>query len=202
MKDLKDPREWQSPRIHVMGASGSGVTTLGRTLADRLAVAHMDTDDFYWLPSDPPYQCKRPVTDRLRLLHEALKAANGGWALSGSLDGWGDPFVPLFELVVFLLVPTDVRLQRLREREWLRYGQEALAYGGLLYEQHRAFLHWAAAYDDGTQDGRSRPRHEAWLARLPCPILRLEGVLSVEEMVRRILDPEDAIKRRSWRRVD
>jgi hypothetical protein len=29
-------------RIHVMGASGSGVTTLGRTLADRLALPHQN----------------------------------------------------------------------------------------------------------------------------------------------------------------
>jgi hypothetical protein len=51
---------------------------------------------------------KRPVADRLRLLREALRNVNGPWVLSGSLDGWGDSLIPLFELVVFLLVPTNV----------------------------------------------------------------------------------------------
>jgi adenylate kinase family enzyme len=194
---MKIPPETPSRRIHVMGASGSGVTTLGRALAQRLAVAHLDTDDFYWLPSDPPYQHKREIPARLQLLRAALSRARGRWVLSGSLDGWGDPLVPLFDLVVFLLVPTDVRVRRLRERELVRYGQEALAPGGLLHEQHHAFLQWAAAYDDATQEGRSRPRHEAWLAGLPCPVLRVEGALSVEEMMSWLLDHEALIRKGS-----
>jgi adenylate kinase family enzyme len=43
-------------RIHVMGASGSGVTTLGRALADALAFPHYGTDDYFWLPTTPPYR--------------------------------------------------------------------------------------------------------------------------------------------------
>ena len=42
-------------RIHIMGASGAGVTTLGRALADTLGLPHHDTDDYYWRPTDPPY---------------------------------------------------------------------------------------------------------------------------------------------------
>jgi adenylate kinase family enzyme len=33
-------------RIHIMGASGAGVTSLGRALADALAIPHHDTDDY------------------------------------------------------------------------------------------------------------------------------------------------------------
>ena len=120
-------------RVHVTGASGAGVTTLGRALADRLSVPHFDTDDFYWLPSEPPFQHKRDSPDRLRLLGEALGRTTGGWVLSGSLDGWGDPLTPTFDLVVFLLVPTGERLDRLRRRERQRYGEEALEPGGRLH---------------------------------------------------------------------
>ena len=41
-------------RIHVFGASGAGVTTLGRALADALGTPHHDTDDYFWLPTTPP----------------------------------------------------------------------------------------------------------------------------------------------------
>ena len=41
-------------RIHILGASGSGTTTLGRALAARLQCPHFDTDDCFWLPTDPP----------------------------------------------------------------------------------------------------------------------------------------------------
>ena len=34
-------------RIHLFGASGSGTTTLGVALAERLAIAHFDSDNFY-----------------------------------------------------------------------------------------------------------------------------------------------------------
>jgi adenylate kinase family enzyme len=35
-------------RICVFGASGSGMTTLGRALASDLELAFLDSDDFFW----------------------------------------------------------------------------------------------------------------------------------------------------------
>jgi adenylate kinase family enzyme len=177
-------------RVHVSGASGAGVTTFGRALAHRLEVPHLDTDDFYWQPSDPPFRRERELPERLDLLRHALSRSRGAWVLSGSLDGWGDPLVPLVDLVVFLLVPTEVRLARLRARERQRYGDEALAPEGRLHEQAATFLAWAAAYEEGTREERSRPRHERWLARLSCPVIRIEGVLSTGAMLRRVLGGE------------
>src|SRR5438128_874343 len=42
-------------RLHILGASGSGTTTLGRALAEGLQCPHFDTDDYFWLPTDPPF---------------------------------------------------------------------------------------------------------------------------------------------------
>ena len=72
-------------RLHIMGASGAGVTTLGRALADTLGLPHHDTDDYYWRPTDPPYRETRSIPDRLRLMHE-LFLPRPSWVLSGSLD--------------------------------------------------------------------------------------------------------------------
>ena len=173
-------------RLHITGASGSGTTTLGRALADETGAVHLDTDEFYWLPSDPPFQQKRPEPDRLAMLEEAMVRA-GRWVLSGSLMRWGDPLIPRFDLVVFLTIPPALRLERLQAREAERYGAEALAPGGALHAAHHAFLDWAEAYDIGARVSRSRQAHEAWLARLPCPVLRIEGDTTVEDRVRRVL---------------
>jgi adenylate kinase family enzyme len=35
-------------RILITGASGAGVTSLGRALADALTISHHDTDDYFW----------------------------------------------------------------------------------------------------------------------------------------------------------
>jgi hypothetical protein len=116
----------KSRRIHITGASGAGVTTLGRALADALAVAHHDTDDYFWQPTSPPYQHARKKADRLRLIQEIFLGRDG-WVLSGSLDGWGDPLIPYFDLVVFLHTAQTFRLNRLRAREATRFGADAVA---------------------------------------------------------------------------
>lgn len=174
-------------RIHVTGASGSGVTTLGRALAARLGLPHFDTDDFYWLPSDPPFQERRAPAERLERLSAALAACGGGWVLSGSLDCWGDSLKALFDRVVFLSTPTEIRIRRLKKRERRRFGPAALAPGGAMHAQHQAFLDWAAAYESGWMSGRSRPRHEGWLATLNCPVIRLDGTRRVADMVDAVL---------------
>jgi adenylate kinase family enzyme len=90
------------------------------------------------------------------------------------------------KLVVFLLVPTEVRLARLRAREIERYGHEAIAAGGKLHQAHVEFLDWAERYDTGGVETRSRTLHEAWLARLPGAVLRLEDNQSVADQLAQI----------------
>jgi adenylate kinase family enzyme len=172
-------------RIHIVGASGSGTSSLAAELAGRYGHRHLDTDDFYWLRTDPPFREKRPPEERLASLRTTFQEAKR-WVLSGSLCGWGDPLILEFELVVFLLVPTPVRLARLRAREIERYGRQAIAPGGALHEAHVEFLEWAGRYDTGDPEMRSRAMHEAWLAALPCSVVRLEGDVSIVEQRERI----------------
>ena len=168
-----------------MGASGAGVTTLGRALADRLAVPHHDTDDYYWRLTAPPYREKRPAAERLRLMEE-LFVGRLDWILIGSLDGWGDPIVPYFDLVVFLNAPTAVRLERLRDREARHFGADAVAPGGWRHPETEEFVEWASHYDDGSREGRNLARHQAWLETMTCPVLRLDGTRLTGDLVEEV----------------
>ncbi|HEX3465286.1 MAG TPA: AAA family ATPase [Candidatus Elarobacter sp.] len=172
--------------IHVMGAAGCGKTTLGKALAQCTGYRHVDTDDIYWLPSTPPFEKKRDVDDRIRRLAEVLQEPHG-MILTGSITGWGDDLLQYLDGVVFMTAPTAVRVERLAARELERYGYEMYA-DPALREGSEAFLRWAAAYDEGTERGRSRSRDEAWLDRITIPVLRLDGRLSVERQVRTVLD--------------
>jgi adenylate kinase family enzyme len=172
-------------RIHIFGAAGCGSSTLGWALARRLGFRHLDSDDFHWRPTTPPFQKKRPKLERLHLLSEAT-ASSHQWVLSGSVAGWGDALIPSFDLVVFLYVPTEVRLARLQRREQARFGA-ALDPSGAMHDQHQAFLRWAAGYDPGLSGGRTLRADAAWLGYLPCPLMVLIGEDKAEEQIDRVL---------------
>ena len=173
-------------RIHIFGASGSGATTLGRVLSERLGAPAFDSDDYFWIPTDPPYVHKRPPDERERLLRGDLAPA-GNWILSGSMLMWGLAVAPPYTHLVYLWVPPEIRLARLAARERARFGAKILP-GGPMFEEHQGFLAWAAAYDSAGPEQRSRALHGEWLATQATPTLRIEGDTTVEERVARVLE--------------
>ncbi len=177
--------ERRKHRIHIFGASGSGTSTLGRALADRLSARFFDADDYYWQQTDPPYILKHPPEARVHKLLSDMDGADE-WVLSGSVVSWGDVFVPLFTSAVFVTLPQDVRLKRLREREKERYGKRIDA-GGDMYRASQAFLEWAALYDTAGPETRSLVMHEKWIRRLECPVIRVQSLASTEELVNKVI---------------
>lgn len=159
-----------------MGASGSGTTTLGRALADHWSVPHADADDYFWVPTAPPYVEKRPEDARRALMREVF-VPREGWVLSGSMIGWGESIVAERDAVVFLTLDPRERLRRLEAREvHRRAGQD---FDEAAWSD---FLDWAKGYDDPAFDGRSRAAHEAWLDQLDLPVLRLGSERPIAEL--------------------
>ena len=164
--------------IHIFGASGSGTTTLGKKIAEELGYKHMDTDDYYWMPTDPKFTQKRPVEERIALMKKDIEQFENV-VISGARAGWGDPLVPYFTLAVRIELPQDVRIERLRQREKARFGSR-IEPGGDMYDQHLAFIEWAKTYDTGGVEHRSKMRHDAWQKTLPCEIVCLNGADSIK----------------------
>lgn len=179
--------------IHILGASGSGTTTLGKAISNKFHFQHFDTDDYFWLPTDPPYQKKRPKEKRQELLYKDLKKAPD-WILSGSLIGWGDIFIPHFDLVIYLWVPGEIRIKRLDRRQQDQFGEQVLP-GGKMYKTHIEFLEWASKYDTGGPDMRSKKSHQLWLSKLTCPVLRIEGNYKVEDSLRMVTEKLDELNK-------
>jgi adenylate kinase family enzyme len=186
-------------RLHLLGASGSGTTTLGRLVANEWSVPHADADDYFWLPTSPPYETKRPVEDRLRLMHHVF-VPRDAWVLSGSVMGWGEPLVERFDAVAFLALERDTRLHRLRAREARRHGA-SIEPGGSRESSHREFIEWAGGYDDPEFTGRSRARHEEWLRAVPCPVLHLDSSAPPAELLAAVREWQPADSRSNVRGV-
>lgn len=159
--------------IHIFGASGSGTSTLGRKISSELGYKFMDTDDYFWLPTNPMYTIKRDVEQRLDMMIKDIECAENA-VISGSLVDWGDVLIPYFTLAVRLETATDIRIKRLREREKKNFGSR-IEFGGDMYENHRDFIQWAMSYDTGGLDIRSKAKHNEWQKLLKCKLIELNG---------------------------
>ena len=171
-------------RIHILGASGSGTTTLANALSEQLHMKHFDSDFYFWEETDPPFQKKREKSERLNLLNRDLKE-HKDWVLSGSLCGWGDEVIHLFDLVIFLYLPPETRLERLRTREKERHGDLILE-EGVMHQTYSDFITWAAKYDTADMSMRSLELHNHWLDKLECSVLRIEGDFDLKKKIEKI----------------
>ena len=111
--------------IILLGANGSGKSTLGQELARLLNFAHLDVEDYYFCKTDIPYTAKRPHHERNELMLSDMKKY-GSFVVSGDISGWSDDFLPVFDLVVLLKAPKGVRMKRIEEREYARWGDRVL----------------------------------------------------------------------------
>lgn len=172
-----------------MGASCAGSTTLGNSLAKRLNIPYFDTDDHFWVKTDIPYTLKREPALRIQALKDDI-ANQEDCIVGGSLVSWGEEWKRLFDLVVFLYLPPEIRLARLKTREVERYGNTIFT-DTVRSELYERFIAWASKYEDRTFTGRNIQIHEDWFVSVNCPVLEIRGDKTVEERVDLVLKTLD-----------
>lgn len=166
-------------KIFIMGASCAGSSTLGRQLAITLNMPYFDTDDYFWVQTEIPYSKKQDPAMRNQLLkNDVTEQLN--CIVGGSLVSWGEEWKSIFDLVVFLYLPVDVRMIRLKDRELSRYG-DAIFTDAVRNKIYNDFIDWAEQYDNRGFNGRNIKIHEDWLAGAHCPVLEIRGDKTVQE---------------------
>jgi adenylate kinase family enzyme len=160
--------------ILVCGMNGAGKTTLARALARRLGYTHMDAEDYYFLPAEIPYTRERPRAERNALLLADMNA-HPRFVFSAVTGGaFGDAVVRKFDIAVLIDAPRELRMARIEQREAERFGNRVLP-GGDMPAQQARFHAFAAA--------RPEDLAENWVKSLTCPVLRVDGVRSVDALV-------------------
>lgn len=159
--------------IHIYGASGSGTSTLGKFISGQLGYIFMDTDDYFWLPTNPKYTKKREKTERLQMMESDILKSDKV-VISGSLADWGDNLIPYFTLAVRVITDSKVRIERLKEREKRCFGSR-IEIGGDMYQDYLEFIEWAASYDTGDVNMRSKAKHDDWQKLLKCRQIIVNG---------------------------
>lgn len=159
--------------IMIFGPAGSGKTTLGKMVADQLGFTFIDIDDYIWAKNtEIPFSRMCSRVEKINNLMNAVSQSEH-FVMAGSMDSFHEYFDPFFSLAVHLTAPANVRIARVRQREYERFGSRILA-GGDMYDAHQHFLADVAAYDIGG-GSMSLVLHQQWAECLKCPVLRLDG---------------------------
>lgn len=167
-------------KLHIFGASGTGVTTMGLALSDALNIPYFDSDNYFWEQTESPFTVRRNPEERNGLIQADLDK-HSSWILGGSVIDWGATVFPLFDLIVFLWLPPQTRLERLRIRELQRYGNIILS-DPARARKFEKFMAWAADYDlHAGIAHRTLQAHEQWLKRQRCPVLEIRQDLTTAE---------------------
>ncbi|HOG01845.1 MAG TPA: AAA family ATPase [Clostridia bacterium] len=175
---LRGVMKLSSPRgIILLGANGSGKSALGRELALALRYAHFDAEDYWFYKTGIPYTAVRPREERNEMLISDMKK-HGSFVVSGDISGWSDEFLTKFDLAVFLTVPTEIRMKRIENREYARWG-DRVCEGGDMYASQKKFKEFAAARDIGLLEQSA--------CAYSCPVLRIDGTKTLKEIVDMIL---------------
>jgi adenylate kinase family enzyme len=114
-------------RIHVIGNSCSGKSTVGRQLADSLGVPLVELDALNWLPNWVALYDTEPQEFERRI-REAT--AGDAWVVAGSYMSFSQRcFWDRVQTVIWLDLPMPVLLYRLLRRSWRRWRSNELLWG-------------------------------------------------------------------------
>ena len=170
--------------ILICGLNGTGKSTLGRMLADRLGYEFIDNEDLYFPKTDPSYAFSGPRSKEevIRLLEERIRE-NKRFILASVRGDYGGRLIASLDHIVLIEVPKQVRSRRVRERSYQRFGDRILP-GGDLYDQENKWF--------SLTDSRPETYVTDWLETVDRPVIRIDGTLPVGENVDYLVSTMDS----------
>ena len=161
--------------IIICGLNGAGKSTLGKALAEKMHFHFIDIENLYFSKTNPNYMYASPRTReevKKILLHEIRTHEN---FIRTSVKGdYGEDIHSFFQYAILPDVPRDIRLQRVKERSFQKFGNRMLS-GGDLFEQEEKFFRFV--------ESRNENIVEEWVKSLKCPVMRVDGTKPIDENI-------------------
>ena len=165
--------------ILICGLNGTGKSTLGRMLADRMGYEFIDNEDLFFPKADPLYMFSNPRSEEvaIRLLEEKI-SKNDRFIFAAVRGNYGDKLIAALDRIILIEVPKQIRSRRVRDRSYQKFGDRILP-GGDLYDRESKWF--------SLTDSRPETYVTEWLETLDCPVIRIDGTRPVEENVNDLL---------------
>lgn len=172
-------------KIQVLGASGTGKSTLCRYMSEKTGAYWIDTDKYLW--KDDSFTENHPVEERLRMYYDDITKYQD-YVVSGSVYSWNPNGFSDRELLVLLLVDEEIRMKRIYDREFSRFGERMLP-GGDHYQLTREFLDWCRTYQTADENAiNSLAGHMLRLREASCNTLVLDGNQPIDALNTHVLN--------------
>lgn len=139
--------------IHVMGASGTGTSTIGELLGRELGYDVIESDFYKWKQTVPEFQVMRPIEESNKLLMDKINSSKN-LVITGSLHSNPVTF-DYIDLIIYLKCPTFIRMRRIKKRD-VAIGRNSLKEEGAVKENFLGFLYLAKNYNKLGLDKRSK----------------------------------------------
>ncbi|MCR1867657.1 AAA family ATPase [Murimonas intestini] len=166
--------------IIVCGLNGAGKSTLGKCLAEKLNFYFLDNEDLYFSRTDLSYAYSSPRThEEAEKLFLSEISFHENFVFASVKGDFKASVYNFFQYAVLIEVPKDIRIQRVKNRSFQKFGDRILP-GGDLHEREESFFHFVKSRAENTA--------EEWVQSLKCPLIRVDGTKPIEENTRLIIE--------------
>ena len=162
--------------IIITGLNGCGKSTVCKLLAKKINYYSMDVEDYYFIESDIPYSKFHTHEQTKKLMLDDILKHNHFVLATVNCD-WGEEILSMCKLAVLLKAPLDIRMERIRKREYEKFGTRVLN-GGDLYESQHKFHNKVLSRGENHMTEQMR--------FVDCPVLELDATLPIYDIVNTI----------------
>ena len=172
--------------ILVMGASGSGTTTIGNLIAKEKGFDILESDFFKWEQTTPPFQKMRSQEESYKILLDKIKKSKN-LVITGSLHSNPLAF-KYIDMIFYLYAPTEVRLKRIEQRD-IDSGRNSRQVGGEIEKEYLDFLWYAENYDYLGFEGRSKKSQQYVIENCKnAKTITIDTNRSIEKIMKEIME--------------
>ena len=184
--------------IAIFGLNGGGKSTLTHALAKQIGYFEMDVEDYYFPEQresrkwalennsvidteylgELPFSNPRTKSEVQTAIIENIKT-HPRFIISGVSMNWSDEILSRIAIAFWVQTPLEERLKRIQGREEKRFGARVLD-GGDMFTQQMEF--------QKVVKNRDIKAVEECAMKLACPVIVIDGTLSVMDNLKKIID--------------